>query len=122
MKKKKAMLLIELSVLVIASFIIFQAVSSTFSVQNTAIQRMGERNDVLLMMDSVSEFLKMNYRMGNVFNSEKLEESYLGKDNPYYSIGLEYISDVKCRVSIGVKELSQNNDIRIYCREVTLNE
>ena len=62
--KRKALLLVEVSVLLIATAIIYMAVTNSMSQQNLVVSRMAENNDVLLILDGFANKVKADYFAG----------------------------------------------------------
>jgi hypothetical protein len=63
-KNKKAILLIELSILIICSMIFFVAVSDLLSNRNYAVTRLIENNSVLMVFDSITDKIKFDLKSG----------------------------------------------------------
>lgn len=123
MKKTKAMLLIELSVLFCCSTILFLAISNGVSNQNVVINRMKENNDILLIMDSIASRVKLDLDSGLLTSDLNLKEYQGMLSNSNYKLLLNTDESGRLTILLGVEGRGENRKIeRIYKREIKVDE
>ena len=124
---KKAILLIELSILIICSMIFFIAVSDLLSNRNYAVTRLIENNSVLMVLDSITDKIKFDLKSGikpYEINFSKYEDMLKSE-----SCKLKFRVDKdKIDILLGIYYKEQNGYIsiprikRIYKKEVPFYE
>lgn len=125
--KKSGTLLIELSVLIICSTILFVAVSKTISNQNHAINQMAENNNVTMILDSISAKLKFDLNSGYRFDDLDISQYEQMLKNCNYKLLIKNDDDrIKILLGVTRKEYfghqTYEKFVKVYKKEVLLNE
>lgn len=120
--KRKALLLVEVSVLLIATAIIYMAVTNSMSQQNLVVSRMAENNDVLLILDGFANKVKADYfagvDLGDIGVLDNYNESLR---NSRYRLNLEFTENGNVILVLSVFNGDTMNAVRRYRKEVLLN-
>ena len=126
-KNKKAIMLIELSVLIICSMIFFTAVSNLMSSRNFMVSRLAENNNVIMILESISDKIRSDLKSGITAEELNLSEYAEMYNKDSYKIRLRKEND-KILIMLGVCYNSSFGSVsipkikRIYKKEVLLNE
>ncbi len=118
---RKALMLVEVSVLIIASMMIYMAVTKAMSEQNAVIERMAENNNVLLILDGMANKVKSDYDSGVDFGNRETLKGYNEtlKDS-HYRLTLEFTEDGNVVLVLSLMNSNMKDIIRRYRREVFL--
>lgn len=120
--KRKALLLVEVSVLLIATAIIYMAVTNSMSQQNLVVSRMAENNDVLLILDGLANKVKADYFAGVDFGDIGVLNNYNESlRNSRYRLNLEFTENGNVILVLSVFNGDTMNAVRRYRKEVLLN-
>lgn len=120
--KRKALLLVEVSVLLIATAIIYMAVTNSMSQQNLVVSRMAENNDVLLILDGFANKVKADYFAGVDFGDIGVLNNYNESlRNSRYRLNLEFTENGNVILVLSVFNGDTMNAVRRYRKEVLLN-
>ena len=129
MKKtnKKALTLMELTLFLLCSMILLMAISNTISNYNYALDRVTDNNNIIMIMDSISERIKYDINSGKSY--EELDfDSYKEQleTNLYKLIFRKEENNIIILLGVYRNESFGNTNIpkiaRVYKKEVRINE
>ena len=126
-KNKKAMMLIEVSVFIICSAILFISISKTISSQDVAVKKMIENNNLLFILDSVAAKVKYDLDSGKNIDTFDYDEYSLLLANSQYKLIFKDEED-RINILLGVYtsdsfgHTTLNKIARVYKKEVMKNE
>ena len=129
MKKnnKKALTLMELTLFLLCSMILLMAISNTISNYNYALDRVTDNNNIIMIMDSISERIKYDINSGKSY--EELDfDSYKEEleTNLYKLIFRKEENNITILLGVYRNESFGNVNLpkiaRVYKKEVRLNE
>lgn len=129
MKKtnKKALTLMELTLFLLCSMILLMAISNTISNYNYALDRVTDNNNIIMIMDSISERIKYDINSGKSY--EELDfDSYKEQleTNLYKLIFRKEENNITILLGVYRNESFGNVNLpkiaRVYKKEVRLNE
>lgn len=121
MKNRKAMSLMELSVFILASFIMLMAVSTMLSSNNTMISTFNRNNTVLFLADSLKNKAMFDFNNGLTPAELNVDEyTELVKDS---SFKVELVpNEDNSAVEISITIDLDNIHTRVYALEVKKHE
>lgn len=129
MKKnnKNALTLMELTLFLLCSMILLMAISNTISNYNYALDRVTDNNNIIMIMDSISERIKYDINSGKSY--EELDfDSYKEEleTNLYKLIFRKEENNITILLGVYRNESFGNVNLpkiaRVYKKEVRLNE
>lgn len=123
---KRASLLVELSVFILCSMILFVAVTNVSSSQNQIINQMINNNNLLFILDSVENKIKYEINSGKQFSD--IDFSDYGEmlyKTPYQLLFREDEKKITIVIAIFNKPNSSKEYrkvLKVYKKEVLINE
>ena len=126
-KNKRAITLIEVSVFIICSMILFISISNTISSQDVAVKKMIENNNLLFILDSVSAKIKHDLKSGKNIDTLDYDEYSQMLCGSSYQLAFRDEGD-KIEILLGVYKNTKfgHSSIRsiekVYKKEVMKNE
>ncbi len=126
-KVKKGIMLVEISVLIICAFILFNAVVKVMESQNAVTKQIVENNNIMMLFDSIEAKIKYDIKSGKSFDDIDLKDiGYMIYNTPYQIIVRK--ENDKIEILLGVyqkfnsSKFGDNPLSKVYKKEVKIDE